>query len=135
MLLLGLAIGAWFVVAKPHRVELTPEPLVAPHIPRNPEASLSQLPPHLQATLKDLCGSCTFAGSNDPWTSTDVVMDSSLPRRRLIDVRRIDQLWSVKYERGGMFTSEYTVVFTNDTPPKIAAGSSCIPTQEKVCKW
>ncbi len=133
-LLFALAASALFVLARQNQPGLPPEP-PEPKIPTKPQASLSQLPLDLQLALRELCGNCTFANSNEPWTSTDVVMDSSLPTRRIIDVRKTDDHWAVKYERGGMFSSEHTVVFSNDTPPEIAAGSSCVPTQTQVCKW
>jgi hypothetical protein len=61
--------------------------------------SVTNLPPALVALCADENG--RFADRGGKWESTDVIMDPTLPRKRLVWAAVGGEYWVVYYERGG----------------------------------
>ena len=99
-----------------------------------PRASMSGLPPEVQAALTSLCREpCVFADAGARWNATDV-LDGS-PRRRMISVNHAGSKWVIEYEHGGIGLHNHRVVFELTPSIHIAGGSSCMPTAGQECEW
>jgi len=100
-----------------------------------PVASTRYLPTEIQLALASLCNGCDFADSNGLWSSTDVITDETLPRRRVTKTQMQGDNWVIEYEYGGIATFRHTAVFSGTATPRLVEGSSCIPEPERPCKW
>lgn len=104
-------------------------------IPPDPEArsytlvdSFSDLPAPVREATVRLCNGCEIADIGESFRRTDVIIDASLPERRLVRAGRSGSRWFVHYEHGGLGYHEHAALFDLRGDSAVFSGGSAFNT-------
>lgn len=105
-------------VAKVAKLSIEDRKILASSVPHRQILETSKLPPEIVALCAD--SNLRLAEPGQKWESTDYIIDSSLPRRRLIWAVVKDKYYVVHYESGGRGHSfQILIATTIQQQPKV----------------
>src|SRR5215510_10088507 len=104
-----------------------PAEVVAPKPPDSIVSHFADLPSPIQQTLLSVTRGQRFSDPGKKWNATDVILDPSIPQRRLVFAGTIAGNWFAYYEHGGRGKHEHVVVFSEDGTGKASVAANVSP--------